>query len=84
MQTSQKIIKLSQLQSGEIGALISDPDNPVYMQIMNMGFIPSENIIIRNVGLMGDPIAYKVRDVLITIRKSDADTLQVTLIDKEL
>ncbi len=81
MQPSSKIIKLSELKLGQKGQLISQPDNPAFMQIMNMGGIPGEKIELRNIGPFGDPIVYITNDILISVRRVEAETVKIKMIE---
>ncbi len=77
MHTSNEIIKLSDLRPDELAILVPAEDNTILMQIMNMGCIPGEEIIIKRVGAFGDPIAFEVCDITLSIRLEDAQEIEV-------
>ncbi len=77
MHTTDDIIKLSELQPNESAVLQADDQNPILMQIMNMGCIPGEEVIIRRVGAFGDPIAFQISDITLTVRLDDAQEIAV-------
>ena len=50
---------------------------PVKRRIMDMGVTKGVNIYVRKVAPLGDPIEVTVRNYELSIRKSDADIIEV-------
>ncbi len=80
MQTSQNIIKLSELQIGQKARLIKENNSPSFFKMLNMGATPGKEISVKHTGVFGDPILFKVEKLLLSLRKQDAQSIQVQLI----
>ncbi len=52
-------------------------DGPVRRRIMDMGITKGVNIFVRKVAPLGDPIEINVRNYELSIRKADADMIEV-------
>lgn len=48
-------------------------------RLLDMGLIPRTKVVIRKVAPMGDPIEIRIRGYELTIRKDDANKIEVTL-----
>lgn len=48
-------------------------------RLLDMGLIPRTRVVIRKVAPMGDPIEIRIRGYELTIRKDDANKIEVTL-----
>ncbi|MBN1921790.1 MAG: FeoA domain-containing protein [Anaerolineae bacterium] len=46
-------------------------------RMLDMGFVPGAEVIVVREAPLGDPVAYRVKDTLIALRKEDADTILV-------
>ncbi|MDA1353654.1 MAG: FeoA family protein [bacterium] len=69
---------LSQLrvgQSATIMALNCDPRNK--QLLMNMGLVPTSTITVSKVAPFGDPIEIQLQHNKITLRKNEAEAIQV-------
>lgn len=55
-------------------------DGALRRRIMDMGITRHTEIFVRKVAPLGDPIEVKVRGYELTIRKSEADIIEVELI----
>ncbi len=53
-------------------------DGPVRRRIMDMGITKGVEVYVRKVAPLGDPIEVNVRGYELTIRKADADQIEVT------
>lgn len=47
-------------------------------QLLEMGVIPGETVTVERIAPMGDPIAVRVSDVLLMMRRKEAATILVT------
>jgi Fe2+ transport system protein FeoA len=65
-------ISLSSLQKGQIGKLKRIKDPILEQQLIAMGCIPGENIIIENYAPLKDPIEVRIQEQFISIRIADA------------
>ena len=52
-------------------------EGPVKRRIMDMGITKGVEIFVRKVAPLGDPIEVKVRGYELSIRKADADMIEV-------
>jgi len=71
-------IALSQLSTGAAAELVSFPLNgSAFLRLREMGMLPGTSITLMRVAPLGDPIEIKVRGYNLTLRKSEADHIQV-------
>ena len=52
-------------------------DGPVKRRIMDMGITKGVSVYIRKVAPLGDPVEVNVRNYELTIRKADAELIEV-------
>lgn len=52
-------------------------EGPVKRRIMDMGITKGTQLFVRKVAPLGDPIEVSVRGYELSIRKSDADTIEI-------
>jgi len=74
------IIPLSQLkigQSGQVQAI--DCQEAVCNRIMEMGLTPGTTVEVVRFAPMGDPIDIKIRGYHLSLRKHEAETVQVLI-----
>ncbi len=83
MQRDSEIIKLSELKAGQSAILIDQKAVAISMALLNMGCIPGEELVLKSLGLFGDPIAFLVNENKISIRREDARSIKVRLIPDE-
>ena len=69
--------KLSELQPGEIGLILSFQNEDLYLKLMEMGCVPGETIIIERIAPLGDPISIQVAGYNLSLRQEEADTIVV-------
>ena len=75
-------IALSQLSKGASAEVVSYPLNgSAFLRLREMGLLPGTTITLMRVAPLGDPIEIKVRGYNLTLRKSEADHVQVRPIE---
>ena len=52
---------------------------PIRRRIMDMGIIRGTSVLVRKVAPLGDPIELTVRGYELSIRKADAETVEVEI-----
>ena len=62
-------------QSGVIGTV--GGEGPLRLRFLDMGLIPGTKVTLRKVAPMGDPIQIRVRGYELTLRKEDAQKIEV-------
>lgn len=80
----EKIItlkKLSQLKIGESATIDSFTDREMSLKLLEMGCTPGEMVTLDRIAPMGDPIAIKVSGYLLSLRKEEASTVMVAIIN---
>ena len=71
-------IALSQLSAGTAAELVSYPlSGSAFLRLREMGLLPGTKITLMRVAPLGDPIEIKVRGYNLTLRKTEADHIQV-------
>jgi ferrous iron transport protein A len=69
--------KLSELQPGEKGLILSFQNEDLYLKLMEMGCVPGELITIERVAPLGDPISIQVAGYNLSLRQEEAETILV-------
>lgn len=71
---------LNQLTPGQSARVVKvGGDGPVRRRLMDMGIIRGTEIAVVKVSPMGDPVEYRVRGYHLSLRKSEAALIEVTL-----
>lgn len=68
---------LSNLNPGERAVIDSFSDKELALKLMEMGCLPGERICIERKAPLGDPIAVSISGYLLSMRKSEAETIFV-------
>lgn len=72
-----KITTLAECTTGDKAKLNAIDDEQLSIQLFCMGCIPGETITIERIAPFGDPIMISVEDSFISIRKEDAEKMQI-------
>lgn len=71
---------LSQLKAGQTGKIENFiGDSPVIQRMEEMGVTPGEPFDIVRFAPLGDPIEIRIRGYLLSLRKEEADLIEVAL-----
>jgi ferrous iron transport protein A len=71
------ITTLSQLKPHTKAVIRSIKEDSIKLQLMEMGFINDEDILLEVTAPLGDPISIMIAGYNLSIRKSDADLILV-------
>jgi ferrous iron transport protein A len=74
------LITLTQLPAHTKAIIKRIDDSALQIQLMEMGFIPDENILLEITAPLGDPLSIMLAGYNISIRKSEADCIWVELV----
>ena len=66
---------LAQLRKGEKGIIDSFTDKEVSLKLLEMGCLPGEVILVKNIAPLGDPIAVFVNGYTLGLRKAEASSV---------
>ncbi|MFN5422833.1 MAG: ferrous iron transport protein A [bacterium] len=69
--------KLSELRVGEKATITSLEDQELVLKLMEMGFLPGEEIVVEQIAPMGDPISVMVAGYQVSLRINEADSVIV-------
>ena len=69
--------KLSALAVGQKAIICSLEDEELVLKLMEMGFLPGEEITVEQIAPLGDPISVMVAGYQVSLRISEADTIMV-------
>ncbi len=69
--------KLSELQAGEKGVIVSFKNNDLFLKLMEMGCVPGEEVFVDMIAPLGDPISIKVAGYQLSLRVEEADAILV-------
>jgi ferrous iron transport protein A len=70
--------KLSSLKIGESAFIESFNDEFISLKLMEMGCMPGERIVLERIAPLGDPLIINISGYLMTMRKSEADTIIIS------
>lgn len=72
-------ITLAAFKSGETGRVVNlSHSNPLYRQkLLSMGLTPGTHFLVKRVAPLGDPVEIAVRGYSLSLRKKEAEILQV-------
>lgn len=75
---------LDELPIGERAVIIKVGGEGIWRcRLLDMGLIPKTKVQVRKVAPLGDPIELQIRGYALTIRKEDAQKIEVEREDKE-
>lgn len=75
-------LNLSELSVGDQAEVIEFLDEDLSLVLNNLGIFQGESVELSNIAPLGDPICVKVRESLISLRKSDAKSIVIQKIAK--
>ena len=79
-ESNAKTVLLSSLSRGEKGVIYDFiEENDTCARLEEMGVTPGETVEIIRYAPLGDPIEIKVRGYLLSMRKEEADLIQVSI-----
>lgn len=55
-------------------------DSPLKINLMELGFLPGKTIILNHIAPMGGPMAFKLEESILALRKSEASLIEVQLL----
>lgn len=73
-------MNLSQLKLGESAVVDSFTDKVMALKFLEMGCTPGELVKLTRIAPLGDPIAISVSGYQLSLRKSEASTILVSVI----
>ena len=82
MKQKKILRKLSQLEIGQSAIIDSFTDKEMSLKLLEMGCTPGEIVTLDRIAPMGDPIAINISGYLLSLRKEEASTVMVSLINK--
>lgn len=78
-------MRLADLKTGERGIIIRHYADPHFRKrLLEMGFVPGEEITVVKNAPLRDPIEYHILGYNLTLRRTEAETIEVELLDKEI
>lgn len=73
---------LSELKKGESAVITAvGGEGALRCRLLDMGLIPKTKVTLQKVAPMGDPIEIRLRDYELTLRKEEADKIEVNTED---
>ncbi|MGC9018041.1 MAG: FeoA family protein [Caldimicrobium sp.] len=77
-------MKLSELKVGQKAKILSIKTKGIIKRrLMDMGVLDGEPIIVEKVAPLGDPIEIVVKNYHLSLRKSEAEKIEVEVIDED-
>ena len=71
--------KLDQIEKGETGLVKSvEGDGKIRRRLFDMGVTPGARVVLRKKAPMGDPIELTIRGYELSLRKADAEMIEVS------
>lgn len=69
--------KLSELVIGDKATILSLEDEELILKLMEMGFLPGEQVVVEEIAPLGDPISVMVAGYQVALRISEAESIIV-------
>ena len=70
---------LAQLPKGQIATITGFTDDSLALKLMEMGCVPGEKITLQHIAPLGCPYAFEVNGTIISLRKSEAQLVLVSI-----
>lgn len=64
--------RLSELNTGEKGEIVSFENDEIFLKLMEMGCVPGEQVHVENKAPLGDPISVGVAGYCLSLRVDEA------------
>ncbi len=82
IETAVRQIPLHKLKAGQRGVVVRvGGKGPVKRRMMDMGLVPGTDVQVVRVAPLGDPIEFTVKGYSLSLRKSEAEAIQVEVMD---
>jgi ferrous iron transport protein A len=75
-------VKLTELKKGQLAEITSFDKDDLKLRFYEMGCLPGEMVSLELVAPLGDPIAINLSGYLLSLRRQDAQYINVKLIEK--
>lgn len=75
-------MKLTELKKGQLAEITSFDKDDLKLRFYEMGCLPGEMVSLELVAPLGDPIAINLSGYLLSLRRQDAQYINVKLIEK--
>jgi ferrous iron transport protein A len=83
-ESAGRSVSLDCLPPGKQGRVLSvGGSGAVARRLMEMGVVPGAPVRVIKFAPLGDPLEVRVRDYHLALRRNEAQTISVTIIDKE-
>jgi Fe2+ transport system protein FeoA len=74
---------LDQLKQGKTAVITKvGGQGALRCRLLDMGIIPKTTVTIRNIAPLGDPLEIRIRDYTLTIRREDAEKIEVEPVEE--
>ncbi len=70
-------MRLSELKSGERATITSFENSELELKLMEMGCIPGEQVVVEQIAPLGDPISIRIAGYSLSLRKNEANQINV-------
>lgn len=77
MRKDQSVFTLGKLKEGDRAVIVSLASGDLSLKLMEMGFLPGEEIFVDKIAPLGDPISVKIGNYLLSLRKEEANAVMV-------
>ena len=71
--------KLSELGIGQSAIIRQFEEDEIFLKLMEMGFIPGEKVIIKQIAPLGDPLSITVAGYQVSLRLNEASKIIVEI-----
>ena len=75
----EKVLRLSKLPTRVKATILSHEESEFRLTLMEMGCIPGEPVWVEMIAPLGDPLAIQIAGYHLSIRKSEAEKIWVSI-----
>lgn len=73
--------KLNSLKKGNKAIITDISENDLSLKLLDMGCLPGEEVIMIGSAPLGDPIMFHLGSYILSLRKEEAENIQVQIVD---
>ncbi len=79
-QVKSKFMTADQLPLNQSGKILEIFSSPLKINLMELGFLPGKQITLHHKAPAGGPMAFRMEDTLLALRKNEAALIRIELL----
>ncbi|GAB4123842.1 MAG: FeoA family protein [Raineya sp.] len=75
------MLRLSELQKGQKAIIKNFLQEDIFLKVLEMGLLPKSQVELISKAPLGDPINIRVQETMLSLRKAEAQEIEVVLLE---